>query len=62
MAQKLVSVALNQQQLELIDNTIARGTAADRAELFRKALKEYSTAHRPASTPSDRLSGKDGAQ
>jgi metal-responsive CopG/Arc/MetJ family transcriptional regulator len=37
---------LNQQQLELLDRTIARGVAADRASLVRLALREYAAAHR----------------
>jgi len=37
---------LNQQQIELLDRTIAQGVAADRASLVRLALREYATAHR----------------
>jgi hypothetical protein len=33
-------VRLNQQQLELLDRTIARGEATDRVALIRKALRE----------------------
>ena len=40
MAGRLVSVKLNQQQLELIDRTLARGEAADRVALIRRALRE----------------------
>ena len=40
MAGKLVIVRLNQQQIELIDRTIQRGEAPDRASLIRKALRE----------------------
>ena len=36
---------LNQQQLELLDRTLARGIAATREELIRLALREYA-AHR----------------
>jgi len=36
-----ISVRLNQQQLELIDRTIARGLAATREDLMRLALREY---------------------
>ena len=41
----VVTLKLNQQQLELIDRTIARGIATDRAALVRLALREYATAH-----------------
>jgi Arc/MetJ-type ribon-helix-helix transcriptional regulator len=40
MAARTVSVKLNQQQLELIDRTVAKGEASDRAELIRRALRE----------------------
>jgi Arc/MetJ-type ribon-helix-helix transcriptional regulator len=46
MAGKTVVVRLNQQQLELIDRTIARGEAADRVALIRKALREQAAKHR----------------
>jgi len=36
-----VSVFLNQQQLELVDRTVAGGLAASREDLLRLALKEY---------------------
>ena len=36
-----VSVPLNRQQLELLDRTIARGVAPDRAALLKLALREY---------------------
>ena len=38
-----VSVPLNRQQLELLDRTIARGVAPDRAALLKLALREYAT-------------------
>ncbi len=38
-----VVLHLNQQQLELIDRTLASGIATDRAELVRLALREYAT-------------------
>ena len=38
---KIVTLRLNRQQLELIDGTMARGVAPDRASLVRLALKEY---------------------
>ena len=40
MSGKTVTVKLNQQQLELLDRTIATGTAADRIALIRLALRE----------------------
>jgi len=36
---------LNQQQLELIDRTVARGVAPDRQSLIKLALREYAAAH-----------------
>jgi hypothetical protein len=39
MAGKTVILRLNQQQLELLDRTIARGEATDRVALIRKALR-----------------------
>ncbi len=38
---RTIGVRLNQQQLELIDRTIARGLAETREELMRLALREY---------------------
>jgi Arc/MetJ-type ribon-helix-helix transcriptional regulator len=32
---------LNQQQLELIDNSVAAGEAASREDLIRRALREF---------------------
>jgi metal-responsive CopG/Arc/MetJ family transcriptional regulator len=42
---KRVILELNQQQLELIDRTIAKGVAADRESLIRLALREYAERH-----------------
>jgi Arc/MetJ-type ribon-helix-helix transcriptional regulator len=36
-----VVLRLNQQQLELIDRTVAKGVAANRDELVLLALREY---------------------
>ncbi len=36
-----LKLRLNQQQLELVDRTIARGIAPDRVALVRLALREY---------------------
>ena len=47
--QTVVTLRLNQQQLELLDRTVARGVAPDRISLVRLALREYAAAHlRPA--------------
>jgi Arc/MetJ-type ribon-helix-helix transcriptional regulator len=46
-AETVVTLKLNQQQLEFIDRTIARGIAPDRAALVRLALREYAAAHAP---------------
>jgi Arc/MetJ-type ribon-helix-helix transcriptional regulator len=44
MAQNVIKLQLNQQQLELMDRTIARGVAPDRIALVRLALREYAAA------------------
>jgi Arc/MetJ-type ribon-helix-helix transcriptional regulator len=46
MAARTITLKLNQQQLELLDRTIAKGVAADRAELVKLALREYAAAHK----------------
>ena len=43
-APRRVVLRLNQQQIELIDRTVAKGVAASRAELVRLALREYAAA------------------
>ena len=40
MEDRVVTLKLNQQQLELIDRTIAKGVAPDREGLIRLALRE----------------------
>ena len=40
MAGKKVVLKLNQQQLDLVDRTIAQGAAADRKALVLRALRE----------------------
>jgi hypothetical protein len=45
MAETIVKLRLNQQQLELMDRTIAQGVAPDRVALVRLALHEYAAAH-----------------
>jgi Arc/MetJ-type ribon-helix-helix transcriptional regulator len=44
MTETVITLRLNQQQLELIDRTIARGVAPDRVSLVRLALREYAAA------------------
>jgi hypothetical protein len=41
MTQTVIRLRLNQQQLELMDRTIAQGVALDRVSLVRLALREY---------------------
>jgi uncharacterized protein YcgI (DUF1989 family) len=43
MTQHLVTLLLNQQQMELIDRTVAEGAAANRVALVRRALRERDT-------------------
>lgn len=52
--QILVTLKLNKQQLELLDRTIARGVAPDRASLVRLALREYAAAHPAAGAKAKR--------
>lgn len=47
MADHRVILKLNQQQLELVDKTVAKGEASSRAELVRRALKEFAAKHTP---------------
>jgi metal-responsive CopG/Arc/MetJ family transcriptional regulator len=46
MAETVVKLRLNQQQLELLDRTIAQGVASDRVALVRLALHEYAAARK----------------
>ena len=50
MTETVVTLRLNQQQLELMDRTIARGVAADRVGLVRLALREYAAARKAERT------------
>jgi Arc/MetJ-type ribon-helix-helix transcriptional regulator len=50
MTETVVKLRLNQQQLELMDRTIARGVAPDRAALVRLALREYAAARKAKTT------------
>lgn len=44
MTETIIKLRLNQQQLELLDRTIAQGVAIDRTALVRLALHEYAAA------------------
>ena len=46
MAEIVIKLQLNQQQLELMDRTIARGVAPDRTALVRLAIREYAAARK----------------
>ena len=52
MGSNTIRLRLNQQQLELIDKSIAAGEAGSRAELIRRALREFAAANLP-SAPGD---------
>ena len=45
MPGRTIILKLNQQQLELIDRTIASGAAADRVALVKLALREHAERH-----------------
>lgn len=45
MSDGQVTLRLNQQQLELLDRTVAKGEAPDRKSLIRRALREYGARH-----------------
>ena len=45
MADKKVTVRLNQQQFELLDRTVREQAAVSRAELVLRALREYHAEH-----------------
>ena len=46
MVEAVIRLQLNQQQLELMDRTIAAGVAPDRVALVRLALREYAAARK----------------
>ena len=56
MIDKIVTLKLNQQQLQLLDRTIALGIARDRESLIRLALREQAAKHalKPKAVPDDR--------
>jgi Arc/MetJ-type ribon-helix-helix transcriptional regulator len=45
-----IKLRLNQQQLELIDNSVKAGVGKDRVDLVRRALKEFVQARPTPST------------
>jgi Arc/MetJ-type ribon-helix-helix transcriptional regulator len=45
MTETTVRLRLNQQQLELIDNSVKGGESGSREELVRRALREFAAAH-----------------
>jgi hypothetical protein len=45
MSKTIVRLRLNQQQLELIDKTIAAGESNRRDDLVRRALHEFAAQH-----------------
>jgi metal-responsive CopG/Arc/MetJ family transcriptional regulator len=45
MATRTIVLKLNQQQLELLDRTVAKGAAADRKSLIRRAIREHAGRH-----------------
>jgi Arc/MetJ-type ribon-helix-helix transcriptional regulator len=45
MTDTTVRLRLNQQQLELMDNSIKAGESGSREELIRRALREFAAAH-----------------
>jgi Arc/MetJ-type ribon-helix-helix transcriptional regulator len=51
MAERIVRLRLNQQQLELVDNSVKAGEAQTGAELIRRALREYAASHAAPGKP-----------
>lgn len=54
MTETIIKLRLNQQQLELMDRTIAQGVAPDRVSLVRLALREYAAARRAETAEASR--------
>jgi len=48
LADHEVVLSINQQQLELLDNTVAQGHARDRSALIRRALREFAARQEPS--------------
>jgi len=57
MSENVISVVLNQQQLELLDATIERGIAPDRSSLIRLALREFADRHGSSSRSAKQSKG-----
>lgn len=51
MPDHTIKLKLNAQQVELLDNTVARGEAADRVSLIRRALIEFATSQSAPKSP-----------
>ena len=47
MTMTKIKLRLNQQQLELIDNTVRSGESNSREDLVRRALREFAKANLP---------------
>ena len=47
MATSKIKLRLNQQQIEMIDNTIRSGESNSRDDLVRRALREFAKANLP---------------
>ena len=47
MVTSKIKLRLNQQQIELIDNTIRSGESNSRDDLVRRALREFAKANLP---------------
>ncbi len=45
MTDKIISIKLNQQQTELLDQTKAKYPGKDRADIIVQALREYCEKH-----------------
>jgi Arc/MetJ-type ribon-helix-helix transcriptional regulator len=50
---RTVNVRLNQQQIELLDGTVARLGAESRADVLRQALREYARDSQAANAPAN---------
>ena len=48
MGEHKIILRLNQQQLELIHNTVEKGEAQSSEALIQRALREYSATHKPS--------------
>jgi hypothetical protein len=53
MTQHTVRLRLNQQQRQLLEQTIAKGLAPDLQSLVRRALREYRAPSQPAAAAKD---------